>query len=398
MLAPSTAAGTVDSNLKNEVYSGRVNSPINPYGNPYYPVFAKFLPIKDGPFGHLLNFFRMNSAGTDNQLATADDQGIAGLHRVLDFVSVPSMYVGNETWLNPMAFGSTPVTSPLDPRYGLQPPFNKIASRREPGRVNINTIANGAVWHGLFHGSAKRHGKDPGHPTIDDDYFASVRRGYGTFGQGPTQLDPNSPTLFANPFRSAEAGDLVPTALMLRTGIQPTLLRTMGKPASTTPQPANDDLYFTNTDVVQTASAAQTDDVPLFAAATLGSINTANNYRDSNRNPYFRYSPLSRLSSLTTTRSNVFAIWVTIGFFEVEEVEPWSEVTDKARYGNDPEVYNRVYPDGYRFGKEAGIETGEVERVREFAIVDRTIPVAFEPGANHNIGEMIRLRRKIKTE
>ena len=123
-------------------------------------------------------------------------------------------------------------------------------------------------------------------------------------------------------------------------------------------------------------------------------------YRDAPRNPYFRYSPISRLSSMTTNRSNVFAIWVTIGFFEVEEVEPWAELdsTQRARYGDDQNVYNRVYPDGYRFGKEAGIETGEVERVREFAIVDRTIPVAFEPGANHNIDEMIRLRRKIKTD
>ncbi len=379
LLAAGNAAGTVDSNLKNEVFSGRVNTPINTYGNKYFPLFVKYLPIKDGPFGHLMNFFRTQSS---NNTPTGD--GIAGLHRVLDFVSVPSMYVGNETWLNPMAFGSTPVTSPLDPRYGLQPPFNKIASRREPGKVNINTLANGAVWHGLFHGSAKRDGTSSGHPVMDDDGFASVRRGYGTLGDGPTTLNANSPTLFANPFRPGSTGGFVPLPALLRNETESTFMRTTGQ------APLNNSTPIPQSDPVG---------VPLFSADVTETTNaTAYKHRDSNRNPYFRYSPISRLSSITTTRSNVFAIWVTVGFFEVEEVEPWSAVADKARYGNDPEVYNRVYPDGYRFGKEAGIETGEVERVREFAIVDRTIPVAFEPGANHNIGEMIRLRRKIKTE
>lgn len=370
-------------NQKQEVYSGAVNpelklDPQNP-ARPYYALFKKFLPIKDGPFGHLLNFFRTQSS---NNTPTGD--GIAGLHRVLDFVSVPSMYVGNETWLNPLAFGSTPVTSPLDPRYGLQPPFNKIASRREPGKVNINTIANGAVWHGLFHGSAKRDGTSSGHPVMDDDGFASVRRGYGTLGDGPTTLNANSPTLFANPFRPGSTGGLVPLPSMLRMDTESTTMRSTGQAP-----------------LANSTAVPQTDPVgvPLFSADVTQATNAAaHKHRDSNRNPYFRYSPISRLSSMTTTRSNVFAIWVTVGFFEVEEVEPWTGNADQvARYGTQ-EVYNRVYPDGYTFGKEAGIETGEVERIREFAIVDRTIPVAFEPGANHNIDEMIRLRRKIKTE
>jgi hypothetical protein len=121
---------------------------------------------------------------------------------------------------------------------------------------------------------------------------------------------------------------------------------------------------------------------------------TAQPFRNAARNPYFRYSPISRLSSMTTTRSNVFAIWVTIGFFEVEEAPAY--VDTDPRWGGSIDVYNRVYPDGYTFTKEAGIDTGEIQRVREFAIVDRTIPAAFEPGANHNTLETVRLRRKIE--
>jgi hypothetical protein len=323
------------------------------------------------------------------------------------------MYVGNETWLNPMAFGSTPVTSSLDPRYGLQPPFNKIASRREPGKVNINTLSLKPTWDALFHGSTKPDGSDPGHPGPDDDELWPVRRGYDGIDPAtgapyldsgvrtnPTLLDQNVPSLFSNPYRSNSAGSLVPLPQMRRIGdVGAGLARPLYLPKVSQMGGA------LNPDVLNPMSTElQPKDVP-FTATTAQQA-----YRNSFRNPYFRYSPISRLSSMTTTRSNVFAIWVTVGFFEVREINQAEDGGPNgilSHFGTgagtmadaiaDP-LFQRVYPDGYTFEKEAGIETGEVERIREFAIVDRTIPVAFEPGANHNIGEMIRLRRKIKTE
>jgi hypothetical protein len=48
------------------------------------------------------------------------------------------------------------------------------------------------------------------------------------------------------------------------------------------------------------------------------------------------------------------------------------------------------------FGREAGSETGETHRLRGFEIIDRTIPVAFEPGREHNSRKAIRLRRRIE--
>lgn len=338
--------------------------------------------VLDGPYGHLLNFFRTKTDGQDQLPGTPDDRGIAGLYRVLDLVSVPSLYVGNETWLNPAAFGdiTTSVNSTADPRYGFQPPFNKVQSRREPGRVNINTILRDdtakAVWDGVMHGSAKRTGNtDNSHPGPDEDALIAIRRGYGTFGDGASVLNAAYPTLLANPFRPAGTGDLVPLPNMVRLGTESTLMRTMGeKPftnASVVPQTAPTGLPFISTEAPEA-------------------------YRNSERNTNFRYSPLSRLSSMTTNRSNVFAVWVTIGFFEVEEVLPWTSSPEQLERFGTQAVYQRVYPDGYRFGKEAGIDTGEEVRYREFAIIDRTIPVGFEPGANHNTQETIRLRRKIE--
>jgi hypothetical protein len=43
-----------------------------------------------------------------------------------------------------------------------------------------------------------------------------------------------------------------------------------------------------------------------------------------------------------------------------------------------------------------GIDTGNARRHRAFYIVDRTLPVAFKPGSDLNVEQMIRLRRRIE--
>ena len=47
-------------------------------------------------------------------------------------------------------------------------------------------------------------------------------------------------------------------------------------------------------------------------------------------------------------------------------------------------------------GRQLGSDTGEISRQRAFYIVDRSIPVAFEPGENHNVDKSILLRRMIE--
>ena len=94
----------------------------------------------DGAFGHLPNFFRQNQNTT-----TPDTETISGLYRVMEYLHVPSRFVGTETWLNPAYFGNGDPNSTADPRMNLQPPFNRISAYREPGRVNLNTIVNSKV-------------------------------------------------------------------------------------------------------------------------------------------------------------------------------------------------------------------------------------------------------------
>ena len=46
--------------------------------------------------------------------------------------------------------------------------------------------------------------------------------------------------------------------------------------------------------------------------------------------------------------------------------------------------------------QEIGADTGEIERHRSFYIIDRSIPVAYEPGENHNVRKCILLERFIE--
>ena len=344
----------------------------------------------DAPFSHLMNFFR-----TEISTADPNNRGIAGLYRILDYVGTPSRYVGTETWLNPTNFGSSDPNSSYDPRYLRQPPFNRVSNYRNPGLVNLNTITNARVWDG---GILQRELLDPtsefdpftnnydpnsGHagplfvdPVLTDlPTLTTSRRGYPAVSRDPVWLLNNQyPTFFANPFRAASASDLVPIAALLRSKeIEGTLLRSRGD-AGKVPQ-----------------------DVPVFYQeresldSTNPNFSVANAAIDTSRNPYFRYQAISRLQNLTSNHSNVYAVWITIGFFEVEEPPTY----DANTYGT-PAVYNRVYPEGYAFGREFGIDTGEDKRLRLFAIVDRSVPVAFEPGHDHNVERAIRLRRRIE--
>ena len=77
------------------------------------------------------------------------------------------------------------------------------------------------------------------------------------------------------------------------------------------------------------------------------------------------------MANLLTTQSNVYAIWLTVGYFEVN-------------------------PETGQLGQEMGTDTGDIKRNRAFYIIDRSIPVAFEPGQNHNVDRCVVLRRIIE--
>ena len=94
---------------------------------------------------------------------------------------------------------------------------------------------------------------------------------------------------------------------------------------------------------------------------------------NTDRNAYFRNGLRQRLGGVATNRSSVYAIWVTVGYFE------WDiEMNELRGMGSG--------------GTEFGEETGTVQRSRGFFIFDRSIPMAYEPGEDHNVDRGIFLQ------
>jgi hypothetical protein len=465
---------------------------------------------QQGLFGHLLNFFQ--TAGVPASYVPGSQMVMTGapnFYRLLEFVEVPSRYVGTDDLLSPEVFNDVPgivdtigadIADPLDPRINFQPPFNKVSRERDPGRVNLNTVvgqrtppvfgtripAPPRIWSDVFDGLMHRYrdgvtSSQLGHfgPAWRDVVLS--RKGYAQLNAPDfdSQADPppvverfvlpngtvfpdvftfglnrGFPTMFANPFRSPDAGELVPLEQMQQHGVDASWLRVHPRTRGLDGGWGNGFVGAVGVDddgdgmVDEPGDGFDVDDngdglasdareagwgddqvshrgpgdfraIPEeeFADldreyAPLFSEMTSTAAIDAVRNPSMMYQPMTRLGNLVTTRSNVYAIWVTVGYFEVEPAPDWNDPNTtvrnnvRARFGattndNDPAtvygraLYDRVYPEGYMLGEELGVDTGEVRRQRGFYIIDRTEPVGFKPGDDLNVERVFRVRRRI---
>ena len=72
-----------------------------------------------------------------------------------------------------------------------------------------------------------------------------------------------------------------------------------------------------------------------------------------------------------------------MGYFEV-------------KYNTRGRGHQRAAPRRLRAGHELGSDTGDIQRHRAFYIYDRSIPVGFQRGENHNVEDGIMLQRFIE--
>jgi hypothetical protein len=363
-------------------------------------------------FGDLLNFFQSSVSTVKAEMDKSPH-----FYRLLDFVEVPSPFVGTEKWYSPAYFNAS-VTSPQPPPDFYWAPFNKLSRFRDPGKVNINTVFDDV--HGITPDAAGNNiaiynawdcivGRFPGLRRQDNflKNFVVSRQGYGSsdtntyncYTMGPedgsgTMIPPAVggvsimqrmpiPTRFYNPVRPADSADLTPQMWYSASGsigrmqqsraVDATLLRAA-------PTAADKPLFDTNT----------------VATITSGSMYTGsetNGFRDASRNPYFAYQGYQKLGNIVTTNSNCFAVWITIGYFEVEEFrQDMSSPLSTANY----QRFDAAHPDGYCLSKEVGIDTGDVTRHRAFYVIDRSVPVGFIPGSRLNTDDCILVRRLIE--
>jgi hypothetical protein len=170
---------------------------------------------------------------------------------------------------------------------------------RLPGKINLNTVWDVETLLALLD-------PQPGNGFTEDDVrdiFARLLAGRSPDGRpGPND----------RPFRSLATGPTLDGA-----GIESTLLRSYDETGRRLFQPG----------------------LPSGTPAD-----------DPRRHPYVQYELLTKLFNQVTTRSNVFAVWVTVGFFAV------TDATARP----------------VKLGAEIGRAEGRPVRHRLFAIVDRT--------------------------
>lgn len=328
----------------------QTNAAANPYRD-----YSRTRPTQDFraiPYGHLLNF--LQGDGVINHSF--------GMWRCLDFLHVPSRFVGTT---RPLSYTSNGPEDGEPGQYGIDhywAPFHQIPEMREPGKINLNTVFDGRVWNALT-AAYPEHFQRNLTTTGPFTRFILSRQGYLDNPSGtvpPYAFDPDYPSVFANPFRAMGSGTMVPPLRgrgQMATGVHASLLR----------------------------ESPDAPGVPLFGR----SLRTDSPYyRDPRREPQFHYEGIQRLANLTTTQSNVFAVWITLGLFEVE---PWR---DGVLAG--PAVMDAAHPDGLSFAHELGGATGDFARHRSFYLIDRSIAAGFVPGADLNTSRMIILRRFVE--
>lgn len=248
----------------------------------------------------------------------------SNLKRVFGFLEVPPKQVGTEIDFSVTAFNGK-VRTALD-ATAFNAPYNFISRYRYPGKINLNTITSEMV--AIWNNGLMRNWNVPA----------------GNLNQVRQDLDgSNNPQAPEDPIRydGIAARDL---------------------PRAVADPNTYDDQTFGNGQ--QDGSLLRFDN-----AANLRR-NSNSRFDNTTRNEAFANASLAKLGSVSTNRSSVFAIWITVGYFEVDE-------------------------EG-RVGAEVGSDSGEVKRHRGFYMFDRSIPVAFEPGKNHNIERAILVKTIIE--
>jgi hypothetical protein len=324
------------------------------------------------PFSSLLNFMMKDSIDPGYPPPSNPPPS---LYRILDYLTISSPFINSETQASPLLAANT---MGIDGQHSFHPPFNRISAYCDTGKINLNTIYNPVVFQGLMNSF-------PG----NWQNFVQSRRGYGTSadilepyvpltGTDPRQL----PTEFARPFRSFGSAYLVPPVL----------------------DTSNTNFLAYNREINATAmrygpggTQDLTDKLNVVGSLPLFQNTSSDPATDTARNPYFANLGDDKLANLTTTRSNVYAVWITVGYFEVEPLTPDKlDPRNRPWLLSSPEIIQQAYPDGCELGQELGSDTGEIVRHRSFYIIDRSIPVGFQRGYDLNVEKTILLKRYIE--
>jgi large repetitive protein len=105
---------------------------------------------------------------------------------------------------------------------------------------------------------------------------------------------------------------------------------------------------------------------------------------DNRQHPYFRNEMMTKMMNLSTVRTHQYAVWVTVGFFEV--VRPGNKQMATVDPTQVPDI----------IGAELGLNAGTNIRYRAFAIIDRSLATGYNPSDPGDFRDVITYRRRIE--
>jgi large repetitive protein len=154
------------------------------------------------------------------------------------------------------------------------------------------------------------------------------------------------------------------------------------------PSGNNPDLYWPGSAAARlhdgvvgdTATTVSLSSVPgLPSNVNLGSANN-----DQRQHPYWRTEQLQRIMNLTTPRTHQYAVWMTIGFFEVTRQGDLGMFAYNATLAFDT------------LGPEIGAANGKSTRYRGFFLVDRLQLTGFNPSSPTAFRQAVVYRQRIQ--
>jgi hypothetical protein len=106
---------------------------------------------------------------------------------------------------------------------------------------------------------------------------------------------------------------------------------------------------------------------------------------DARQHPYWRTEHLQRIMNQTTVRTHQYAVWITVGFFEVTKQGDIAMLSS-----NNPQLAFDV------MGSEVGAVTGNIVRYRSFFLIDRTKITGFNTSNTGSFRAAVTYRRVIQ--
>ncbi len=124
---------------------------------------------------------------------------------------------------------------------------------------------------------------------------------------------------------------------------------------------------------------------PLVTSTAIPNINLGSlSNNDNTQHPYWRSEQLQKIMNLTTPRTHQYAVWVTVGFFEVKRQGDLGML-----------IYNPTLAFDI-MGPEIGAANGKSTRFRSFFLVDRLKLTGFNPSSSTGFREAIVYQSRIQ--